>query len=143
MYVTIDSQGRTVVAGLTGAGSTMQPLSSPNFSVARLLPLPSVGPVGLSGRMTRPDGTPISGAVLILQGGSTHMTTLTSPFGYYSFSNVPSGQAYAISPGSKKALFNDRNLFLDGEVSGFNITSDPVADSGRPIDLISVKGQIK
>jgi uncharacterized delta-60 repeat protein len=143
MYVAMDSQGRTVVGGLTGAGSTMQPLSSPNFSVARLLPSPSAGPAGLSGRMTRPDGTPISNAVLILQGGSTHMTALTSPFGYYSFSNVPSGQAYTISPGSKKALFNDRNLFLDGEVSGFNITSDPVADAGRMIDPISVKEQIK
>jgi uncharacterized delta-60 repeat protein len=143
MFVAMDSQGRTVVAGLTGGGSTMQPLSSPNFSAARLLPPSSVGPVGLSGRITRPDGTPLGSAVLILQGGNTYMTTISSPFGYYSFANVPSGQAYTISPGSKKALFDDRNLFLDGEVNGFNIISDPVADAGRTIGPIPVKGQIK
>jgi hypothetical protein len=59
------------------------------------------------------------------------MTSLTSPFGYYAFQNVPSGQAYTISPGSKKAIFSDRNVFVDGEVSGFNIVSETASDSGR------------
>ncbi len=130
MYVAMDSVGRTVVSGITGSGSTTFPLSSPNLSAARLLPSPSVGPVGLSGRVTRPDGQPVTGAILILQSGSTIMTALTSPFGYYSFQNVPSGEAYAISPGSKKVMFADRNIFVDGNIAGFNITSEPLTDTG-------------
>jgi uncharacterized delta-60 repeat protein len=137
--VAMDSQGRTVLGGLTGWGIPTVPFQQARFSAARLLAPPSVGPVGLSGRVTRADGSPVAGAVLILQGGSTIMTTLTSPFGFYSFQNVPSGVAYAISPGSKKVMFDDRNVFVDDEVSNFNIISEPMADSGTRFVPSAVK----
>jgi uncharacterized delta-60 repeat protein len=128
--VALDSKGRTVVSGIAAVGSqTFNPWNTPLFSAARISAPPSVGPVSLSGRVTRPDGSPVGSAVLILQGGSTTMTALTSPFGYYSFQNVPSGQAYAISPGSKKVMFSDRNVFVDGEITAFNITSEPLTDT--------------
>ncbi|HEV7643283.1 MAG TPA: hypothetical protein VGO50_05005 [Pyrinomonadaceae bacterium] len=132
--VAMDSQGRTVLGGLSGSGIPTVPFQQARFSAARLVAPRTVGPVGLSGRVTRADGQPVAGAVLILQGGSTIMTALTSPFGYYSFADVPSGEAYAISPGSKKVMFDDRNVFVDDEVSNFNIISEPMADTGkRPV----------
>ncbi|HEV7643282.1 MAG TPA: hypothetical protein VGO50_05000 [Pyrinomonadaceae bacterium] len=128
--VALDSRGRTVVSGIAAVGSqTFNPWNTPLFSAARISAPPSVGPVGLSGRVTRPDGAPVGSAVLILQSGSTAMTALTNPFGYYSFQNVPSGAAYAISPGSKKVMFADRNVFVDGNITAFNITSEPAADA--------------
>jgi hypothetical protein len=57
------------------------------------------------------------------------MIALTNPFGYYSFQGVPSGQVYAISPGSKKVMFSDRNIFVDGQIAGYDITSEPLTDS--------------
>jgi uncharacterized delta-60 repeat protein len=128
--VALDSKGRTVVSGVAAVGSqTFNPWGTPLFSAARISAPSSIGPVSLSGRVTRPDGAPVGSAVLILQSGSTTMTALTSPFGYYSFQNVPSGAAYAISPGSKKVMFADRNVFVDGNITGFNITSEPIAEA--------------
>jgi uncharacterized delta-60 repeat protein len=130
LAVALDGNGRTVVSGIAAIMSQpLIPWQTPMFSAARISAPPSVGPVSFSGRVTRPDGAPVGSAVLILQSGSNTLTALTNPFGYYSFQNVPSGQAYAISPGSKKVMFEDRNVFVDGEITSFNITSEPTADT--------------
>ncbi len=122
--VALDSQGRTVVAGLSSTSVVYFEFAK--FSVIRLI-APAAGPnVTVSGRVTNPDGSPVSGAILLLQDSTgTSYSALTSPFGFYLFSNIPSGKAYTISTGSKKVFFADRNLFVDDEIQAFNILADP------------------
>ncbi len=128
--VAIDTLGRTVVAGVTSDCCVRTYWESPKYSSVRFVPPSGGEAVNLSGRVTRSDGNPVGGAILILQGERTTMTALTSPFGFYSFPNVPSGELYTISPGSKKVMFTDQNIFVDGDIAGFNITSESLADTG-------------
>jgi len=64
--------------------------------------------VSVSGRVTTQGGQGIGGVQIVLIDSNNNLrVTLTSPFGYYSFDNVLSGQTYTIgpSPTSKRHTF--------------------------------------
>jgi uncharacterized delta-60 repeat protein len=119
--VAVDSKGRKVVAGLQS--SNVIPLYQPYFEVMRFA-TPPVRNVTVSGRVTRPNGTPVKNAVLLLQNGANPPSiSRTNPFGYYIFSDIPTGRTYTISYGSKNVIFDERSILVDDEITGLNITS--------------------
>lgn len=69
---------------------------------------PLAGEAVVSGRVTTADGAGIKNAVVRLSGGNLAepITTLTGPFGYYSF-EVPAGQTYVLSVASKRYFFQE------------------------------------
>jgi uncharacterized delta-60 repeat protein len=123
--VGVDSQGRTVVAGLSASGPALIPYENPVFSVARLT-APPASAVGISGRVTRPDGRAVPNAFLTIDvGGGTIVTALTNPFGYYLFVNVPTGQTYTISVRAKRFVFTDRSVFVGDQIANFDFVAEP------------------
>ncbi|MGC2234897.1 MAG: carboxypeptidase regulatory-like domain-containing protein [Pyrinomonadaceae bacterium] len=114
--VAVDSRGRTVIGGVTALGTVHFPFESPQFSVARLIAPPAF-PVGISGRATRWDGSPVNKAVVTLRNNSGVIaTSRTNPFGYFSFSNVMTGQNYTISVKLKGLNFTDSSIFVVDDI---------------------------
>ncbi|MBX3282948.1 MAG: beta-propeller fold lactonase family protein [Acidobacteria bacterium] len=108
------------------SSATMQPANTmgttgSNSGIA-YVPSASV-PVSISGRVLRANGTPVSMARISISGpnGFT-FTTLTNPFGFYSFENVLSNQAYTIAVQSKLAAFNPVQVTPAGNVTDLDIT---------------------
>ena len=98
----IDAYGRIVVSGY----------AANRFAVARLLAAPPV-PVTVAGRVTRADGRPVSNILLsLVQNGITTATARTNPFGYYSFSNVMTGQQYTVLIKARGSLFPRQDIFV-------------------------------
>lgn len=120
-----DSLGRILIAGRTASGTTQNPWENATFSVARLLAPPGAA-VGISGRVTAPDGRAVSGALVSAVGGGGVRWAVTNPFGYYRFLNLQAGgQLYAITVSSKRFAFSSRNALLVDEVTSFDFVVEP------------------
>ena len=114
----IDSLGRVVIAGRSANGTVQNPFETAVFSVARLS-APSVV-VSVSGRVTGPDGSPVSNALLRTQDAAgNYLTSRSSPFGYYRF-DLPIGHAYTISVTSKRFTFANRVVSVGDEITDFD-----------------------
>lgn len=71
----------------------------------------SSGPVTLGGKVTSPSGQPLRNVrVIITDPQGIQTSAVTSSFGIYSFSNVPSGANYTITAQSKRYRFAPRTL---------------------------------
>ncbi len=70
--------------------------------------------VEISGRVTTPDGRGLRNATVTLTDslGATRTAT-TSSFGFYTFGNVPAGDAYVIGVSSRLYRFASRNLVVN------------------------------
>ncbi len=72
---------------------------------------PMTAPVSISGRVTSPTGLPQRNTKVILTNSTgTQTIAITSSFGIYSFTNVPSGAEHTISVQSKRYRFSPRIL---------------------------------
>lgn len=119
-----DSQGRLVIAGMSGSGPRLAPFGTPQFSVARLLATPS-RIVSFTGRIAYANGKPVSGATLALKRGTeTIAVGRSNPFGYYRFRDVPSGQTYDLSARAKNTTFAARTVLVDDEINEFLIVGE-------------------
>ena len=121
-----DSLGRIVVAGISGTGScgACWPFENSFFTATRLI-APVVA-VGISGRVTRPDGRPIANVILTTQDSTgITRTAITNPFGYYRFQNLPAGQAYTISARAKSYVFADRVVVASDDVLNLDFVGQP------------------
>ena len=115
----------------TGAltGQTVQPsntLGSAGFiNGIAYFALPQIT-VSVGGRILTSDGQPVSKAIVTMTDtqGATR-TALSSPFGYYEFKNVPVGETYTISVFSKRFTFTPQNVFVNSELTNFDITAQP------------------
>ena len=69
----------------------------------------TAGGATLSGRVATADGRGIGKAYVTVSGGDlpAPLRALTNPFGYYTFPEVPAGQTYVISVGSKRYSFSN------------------------------------
>jgi len=72
---------------------------------------PNVSGIQVSGRVTTPDGRGLRNATVTLvdQNGIAHSTS-TSSFGYYTFTEVESGQTYTIRIASRQYRFATRTV---------------------------------
>jgi hypothetical protein len=66
--------------------------------------------VSISGRVLTSGGSGLRNAVVRLVGPNITITAPTSSLGYYSLTDVPSGQTYRISVASKRYRFESRDL---------------------------------
>lgn len=83
--------------------------------------------VSVSGRVTNSSGSGIGGVyVFIIDSGGGVRTAVSSPFGYYSFSNVLTGQTYTIGATSKRYNFPEPVMVtVNDNVSDLNIMALP------------------
>lgn len=99
--------------GTTGSNSGIVYVPSVTASV----------PVSISGRVLRLNGSAVGYARVTIEGPNGFaLSTLTNPFGYYSFESVLSNQAYTISVQSKLAAFAPASVTPTGNVTDFDIT---------------------
>lgn len=84
-------------------------------------------PAQVGGRVVDSNGNGISKVQVKISGGelSEPMTVITSPLGYYSF-EVPAGQTYNVSVGSKNYTFSNptRVINVNDNVTDLNFTAD-------------------
>jgi hypothetical protein len=83
--------------------------------------------VSVSGRVTHSSGSGIGGVyVFIIDSGGGVRTAVSSPFGYYAFSNVLTGQTYTIGATSKRYNFPEPVMVtVNDNVSDLNIMARP------------------
>jgi acyl dehydratase len=90
---------------------------------------PTAAGATLSGRVTTADGRGISNARVTVVGGmlTTPRTAITGAFGYYSFEDLPAGQTYIATVGSKRFTFAvpARVISLAGDVTDADFVAEP------------------
>lgn len=79
----------------------------------------------LAGRVTDPNGMPISNAIVIMVSpGGQRRTAQTGSLGYYLFENVPTGQTYSIVASAKRYRFGlAQDVFIDGNIPDLNFSA--------------------
>jgi hypothetical protein len=91
--------------------------------------IPSAAGVSVGGRAVTPDGIGIGYATVRLSGGTLTEPRLaiTSPFGYFSFDNVPSGATYLMEISSKRYTFAEpvRTINVEDSISNIEFVSSP------------------
>jgi hypothetical protein len=97
--------------------------------VAIQAPTPSApaANVSVSGRIMNLTGQGVANALVSMTDSGTggRRSTLTSSFGYYSFSDVPSGISYTISPISKRFNFTPQTVLVNDNLTGVDFTAIP------------------
>ena len=84
---------------------------------------PTAAPASVSGRVLNSDGFGIGGATVTIAGQNGQpMTTRTSPFGYYRFDNVASGQNYLVSVSAKRYRFSPRLITVGEDLTDVDFT---------------------
>ncbi|MFL6374027.1 MAG: beta strand repeat-containing protein [Pyrinomonadaceae bacterium] len=118
-----------------GAGQTIAGVSNDTVGRTRLNP-PSIGayePLGttaaavsVTGRVLTSSGQGIRGAYVVMtdEHGVTR-TALTSAFGYYSFTDVASGQQYSMAVSSRRYSFRPRALSVVDALAEVDFIASP------------------
>ncbi len=110
-----DSLGRIVLGGSING----------MFAAARLYTLEPT-PVSIYGRTLTGSGQPIVGlSVGLTDRFGVTRWTLTSPFGYYQFDGVMSGQTVTVSVSSKRYLFDPRDVGVNESLADVDLTGVP------------------
>jgi hypothetical protein len=108
-------QTNTATVGFfkTGSPITVQ-VQSPSIVIATN--------VSVSGRVLTSGGQGISNAKVALQNSTGALISFatTNSFGFYSFSNVPSGSTYIIEGPSKRYVFNPQTVAVNNNVTDLN-----------------------
>ena len=88
-----------------------------------------IAAVAVSGRLTTPGGQGIKNVQVILSGGGLPqpLVAISGPFGYYSFTSVPTGATYTLSLSSKRFVFNPNSRLITPytDVTSADFVSDP------------------
>jgi uncharacterized delta-60 repeat protein len=87
---------------------------------------PTAARASLSGRVRLANGSGISGAVVTVSGGDLQqpLQARTSTFGYYTFSELTSGQAYVVTASARRYTFSPRFAQLFDDMSDFDLVAD-------------------
>jgi uncharacterized delta-60 repeat protein len=124
--IAVDSIGRVVVGGVSSSCCIRTYWETPRFSAMRIA-APAARPVSISGRVMDANGNGISNVTVSTQGG---LSTRTTPFGYYTLSNVPTNRTYTFSVRSKSdVVFNKRTILVDDQISGLDFFGESVVES--------------
>lgn len=89
---------------------------------------PTSAAASIGGRVLTSEGMPIAKSIVTLtdSAGNSH-TTLTNPFGYYNFANLPTGQTYVVAVANKRFIFpnSPRVISLQDDLTGLDFTAAP------------------
>lgn len=100
---------------------------SPNFPAGGAvtpgeLNAPATSGASIEGRVTTPAGQGLRNATVILTDGQgVRRTAVTSSFGIYSFTNVPTGGSYILTVSSKRYRFAPRTVPVNGNLTGVDL----------------------
>lgn len=111
---------------LDGSGRLLVATQFNGFGVVRLVgDLATVSFASVSGQVRDASGQPIPRAVVIMtdSNGDTR-TTQASPFGYYNFDDVRTGESYTFTAMAKRYRFTPRSVVVGGDLAGFDIISN-------------------
>ena len=121
----------TTTSDQRGGAGTDTDVNSTDFTASAPTPQAALQPtaagVTLGGRVVSAGGRGIGNVRVILADQSGQVTTaLTSPFGYYQFTNVRSGESYTISVSSKGYTFAEptRIVTVNDAVDDLNFTAN-------------------
>ncbi len=88
-----------------------------------------IAAVTISGRLTTPGGQGIKNVKVVLSDGglATPRIAISGPFGYYSFTDVPTGQTYTLNITAKRFVFNPNVRLITPytDVTSADFVSDP------------------
>ncbi|MEP6947250.1 MAG: SdrD B-like domain-containing protein [Acidobacteriota bacterium] len=87
---------------------------------------PSAAGVEISGRLVTSDGSGIRNVLMqLIEADGTFHAAISGPFGYYSFTDIPSGQAVVISVSAKRYHFAQsvRLVTLNDQLTSFDWVS--------------------
>ncbi len=126
-YLVTDQPGQSYVYDLLG-GTYLPPITNPwttseIFSGATWVPAaPSLASV--SGRVVAPSGQGVGNAIVqIANGSSFNAFVRSNPFGYFSFSDVPTGATYTLTASGKGYTFAPMNVPVSSDVTGVTVSS--------------------
>ena len=85
---------------------------------------PSAANVGISGRVLTASGAGLRGALVMMTdtNGKTR-TVISNAFGYYSFSEVPSGEIYTLVVSSRRFTFAPRVVSVNDQLADVDFTA--------------------
>ena len=86
--------GDKIVATATDADGNTSEFTSTNVGTVSS---PTAAPANISGRITTPDGSPLAGTTVQLDGGASR-TAITDGNGNYHFDNLETGNFYTVTP---------------------------------------------
>lgn len=89
---------------------------------------PTSATASLGGRVLTSEGMPIAKSTVTLTDSTGNtQTTLTNPFGYYNFTDMPTGQTYVVAVANKRFLFpgSPRVISLQDDLTGLDFTAAP------------------
>jgi hypothetical protein len=80
----------------------------------------------IRGRVISDRGRPVYNATIILDDRiGTIRLARSNPFGYYKFTNAPTGINYLVRASSKRHLFPPQTIDLTNDISDVNFTAMP------------------
>jgi hypothetical protein len=130
--IALDQIGRPVIAGVNDDTPASPSFWDHTIMSAVRLTAPAIvsAPATVAGRVLTAEGLAVSGVTLRMadSSGATWLAR-TSPFGYYQFPNVMSGQLYSIAVKSRAVAISERAIFVTGDVSNFDFTAAPKVSS--------------
>ncbi|MEP6849943.1 MAG: hypothetical protein ABI999_13885 [Acidobacteriota bacterium] len=110
----------------TGTGTNDDALAIDDFSIS-LMP-PTAAGVSISGRLFSAKGgswfSSLRTTVTLSDTAGNIRTAQVDPFGFYTFADVPAGQAYVLSVRSKRSQFSPRVVTVDDQISDLNLTAE-------------------
>jgi len=107
--------GFTIIAsdGINSAATTVMVLT------------PTAAGVSVSGRVLTPEGRGLSGAIVVLTDVNGSARSIrSSTFGYFTFDNVHSGEAYVVTVSSRLYRFTPQLLTVNDNLTGINLVAD-------------------
>lgn len=86
----------------------------------------------VGGRVVLNNGSGANNVIVTISSGENVVqTTLTSSFGYFTFTGIPTGQTYTISVGSKWYSFDPQDVEVSGDVTDIVITESVMMRSEK------------
>jgi len=128
----------TLAAQTCGGVSSAQ-IPNNSFGYGRvdaLAAFNAAGPATISGVVTAPDSSPVSGVVVVLS-GAANTKTITDANGFYRFDNVVAYGSYTVTPARVNYSFQPQNLsfLLTGNKTDAGFTATPLSPAiANPID---------
>jgi hypothetical protein len=101
------------------------------------LPLPTAAATDLMGTVVTPDGNPVAGIVMTLNGSNGTYRTITNSFGNYSFEGLEAGDFYTVAPSSSNHSFSPatRSYSMNSSVTDAVFTATPASVAvGNPLE---------